>query len=411
MNLAEYRNRTAGLADFLPWAALVADGVVLNKDGSFQRTARFRGPDLDSATPAELVATTGRLNNALRRLGSGWAIFVEAQRVPAQSYPRSRFPDPVSALVDRERAEQFAEEGAHFESRYFLTLLWMPPAEEAARVEGWLYEGRSKTGVDPWEQVKGFIDRTDRLLQLVEGFVPEVGWLDDGETLTYLHSTISTRRQRVRVPETPIHLDALLADEPLAGGLEPRLGSHHLRTLTIVGFPTVTFPGLLDELNRLAFPYRWATRAVMLDKTDAAKLLTKIRRQWFAKRKSIAAILKEVMTNEASTLVDTDAHNKAMDADAALQELGSDAIGQAFVTATVTVWDDDPRVADEKLSPGRESHPGPRFHLHGGERQCRGGVAGVAAGACLRQRAATAGLDAQSRPYDPFVGGLGWTRA
>ena len=87
----------------------------------------------------------------------------------------------------------------------------------------------------------------------------------------------------------------------------------------------------------------------MLDKTDATRLLTKIRRQWFAKRKSIAAILKEVMTNEASSLLDTDAHNKAMDADAALQELGSDAIGQAFVTATVTVWDDDISVADEKL--------------------------------------------------------------
>ena len=75
MNLAEYRRRSQSLADFLPWAALVAKGVVLNKDGSFQRTARFRGPDLDSATPAELVAITGRLNNALRRLGSGWAIF------------------------------------------------------------------------------------------------------------------------------------------------------------------------------------------------------------------------------------------------------------------------------------------------------------------------------------------------
>ena len=123
----------------------------------------------------------------------------------------------------------------------------------------------------------------------------------------------------------------------------------HLRVLTLVGFPTATTPGILDELNRLAFAYRWSTRAIMLDKTDATKLLVKIRRQWFAKRKSIAAILKEVMTNEASALVDTDAHNKAMDADAALQELGSDAIGQAFVTATVTVWDDDPRVADEKL--------------------------------------------------------------
>ena len=50
LNLAEYRQRPALLADWLPWAGLVAPGVVLNKDGSFQRTARFRGPDLDSAT-------------------------------------------------------------------------------------------------------------------------------------------------------------------------------------------------------------------------------------------------------------------------------------------------------------------------------------------------------------------------
>src|ERR1700750_2482970 len=102
MNLAEYRRRSQSLADFLPWAALVGQGVILNKDGSLQRTARFRGPDLDSATAAELVAITSRLNNALRRLGSGWAIFVEAQRLPANSYPNSHFADPASTLVDAE---------------------------------------------------------------------------------------------------------------------------------------------------------------------------------------------------------------------------------------------------------------------------------------------------------------------
>ena len=32
-----------------------------------------------------------------------------------------------------------------------------------------------------------------------------------------------------------------------------------------------------------------------------------------------------------------------------LQELGSDQIGEAFVTATITVWDGDPATADEKL--------------------------------------------------------------
>lgn len=350
MNLAEYRRSSTRLADFLPWAALVDAGIILNKDGSFQRTARFRGPDLDSAVPAELVAVAGRLNNALRRLGSGWAVFVEAQRHSAGAYPPDTFPDVASALVDAERRAQFEEEGAHYDSSYYLTFVYLPPAEDAARAERLLYEGGTRTpSADAREVLSGFADRTDRVLQLIEGFMPECAWLGDEATLTYLHSTISIKRHRVRVPEIPMYLDALLADQPLTGGLEPMLGAAHLRVLTIVGFPTATTPGILDDLNRLAFPYRWSTRAIMLDKTDAAKLLTKIRRQWFAKRKSIAAILKEVMTNEASSLLDTDAHNKAMDADAALQELGSDQIGEAFVTASVTVWGKDARSADERL--------------------------------------------------------------
>ncbi|MET4236047.1 type IV secretion/conjugal transfer VirB4 family ATPase [Bradyrhizobium sp. LA6.10] len=350
MNLAEYRRSNTRLADFLPWAALVDEGIVLNKDGSLQRTARFRGPDLDSSVPAELVAVASRLNNALRRLGSGWAVFVEAQRHSAGRYPPDTFPDVASALVDAERKAQFEEAGSHYESSYYLTFLYLPPAESAAVAERLLYEGGHRSaGADAREVLSGFVDRTNRVLQLVEGFMPECGWLDDEATLTYLHSTVSTKRHRVRVPEIPMYLDALLADQPLTGGLEPMLGDAHVRVLTVVGFPTTTTPGILDDLNRLAFPYRWSTRAIMLDKTDALKLLTRIRRQWFAKRKSIAAILKEVMTNEASTLLDTDAHNKAMDADSALQELGSDQIGEAFVTATVTVWDRDPHAADEKL--------------------------------------------------------------
>src|SRR6201997_2892994 len=236
MNLAEYRKKPQSLADFLPWAALVASGVVLNKDGSLQRTARFRGPDLDSATPAELVGTSARLNNALRRLGSGWAIFVEASRDAAQNYPSSEFPDPVSALLDAERAAQFEEEGAHFESAYYLTFVFLPPAEEAAPVPASLYGGQAGgSDVEPIQVLKGFIDRTDRVLQLIEGFVPEAAWLDDGETLDYLHACVSTRRHRVRVPGLPMYLDAILVDEPLTGGLAPRLGKAHLRTLTVMG--------------------------------------------------------------------------------------------------------------------------------------------------------------------------------
>lgn len=274
MNLREYRRTARQLSDFLPWVASVGQGLILNKDGSFQRTARFRGPDLESAVPAELIAAAGRINNALRRLGSGWAIFVEGQRSPTTAYPVSLFPDPASALVEAERKAAFEGEPngdkpdktasgrnvEHFESRYYLTFLYLPPAEETARAERYLYEGRQQgAGADAHELLAGFVDRTDRVLQLIEGFMPECDWLDDPETLTYLHSTVSTNVQSVRVPEVPMHLDALLADQPLTGGLAPMLGAAHLRVLTITGFPSATTPGILNDLNRLAFPYRWST--------------------------------------------------------------------------------------------------------------------------------------------------------
>ena len=169
MNLAEYRNRTGGLADYLPWAALAAPGVVLNKDGSLQHCA------LPRSGPRQRDTNRTDWNNgapsALRRLGSVWAIFVEAQRSSATAYPDSTFPEAAPALVDLERREQFEAAGIHFESRYYLTFLWMPPAEDASRAENWPYEGREQTGVNAQELLRGFIDRTDRVLQLFERFL------------------------------------------------------------------------------------------------------------------------------------------------------------------------------------------------------------------------------------------------
>jgi type IV secretion system protein VirB4 len=349
MHLAEYRKRPALLADWLPWAGLVAPSIVLNKDGSFQRTARFRGPDLDSATQGELIATSARLNNALRRLGSGWALFVEAERREAAGYPESNFPEALSWLVDEERRAAFEEADSHFESTYHLTLLYLPPEESTARATKLLYENTKIEGVDWRERLAGFVSQTERFFGLLEGVMPEIVWLDDGQTLTYLHACISTRRHAVAVPAVPMYLDALLADEPLTGGLAPMLGDNHLRVVSVRGFPTSTWPGLLDDLNRLGFAYRWSTRFLCMDKAESERELGRLRRQWFAKRKTVVALLRETIFQQESPLVDSDASNKAADADAALQELGSDQVSFGYVTATVTVFDTDATAADEKL--------------------------------------------------------------
>ena len=351
LNLAEYRQTADRLADHLPWAALVAPSVVLNKDGSFQRTLRFRGPDLESATEAELVGACARANNVLRRFGSGWALFFEADRIEALGYPDTRFPDPASWLVDEERRAAFdGRRSQHFESRYHLTLVYLPPADQVARAERALMERDTPERGRDWRQeLTGFIAETDRVLDLLSGFMPEVRALDDMETLTYLHGTVSTRHHPVALPETPLYVDAILVDTPLSGGIEPMLGERHLRTLTILGFPNLTRPGILDALNHQDFAYRWMTRFLALDKTEAGKTLTRIRRQWFNKRKSIAALLREVIHNEPVQLLDSDADNKVVDADLALQALGGDHVAFGYLTTTITVSDTDRHRADDKV--------------------------------------------------------------
>ena len=350
LRIGEYRSRADRLADHLPWAALVAPGVVLNKDGSFQRTLRFRGPDLESATEAELVSTSARVNNVLRRFGSGWALFFDAERREALGYPESRFPDAASWLVDKERQASFEGEREHYESRYHLTLVWLPPADTQATAERALVERPSGDKGRDWREALGhFVAETNRALDLLSGFMPEVKALDDEETLTFLHAAVSEKRHRAAVPETPMYLDALLADTPLAGGLEPMLGGQHLRTVTVLGFPSMSRPGILDALNHQDFGYRWVTRFIALDKAEATRALTKLRRQWFNKRKSVTAMLREVMYNQPVQLLDSDADNKVVDADLALQALGQDYVAFGYLTATITVADADAAAADEKV--------------------------------------------------------------
>ncbi len=190
-------------------------------------------------------------------------------------------------------------------------------------------------------ELQQFTKAVDELVDILRGVFPEVAALNDEQTLTYLHSTISTNRHPVRVPEVPMYLDALLPDQAFTAGDIPLLGSHFLATCTVSGFPVATTPGILDALNHMRLEYRWVTRYIALDKSEAKGLLEKYRRQWWQKRKGLLTLIKEEASKQESALVDNAAANKAADADAALQELGDDLVSFGFLTTTITVWDTD----------------------------------------------------------------------
>ncbi|HVX91232.1 MAG TPA: conjugal transfer protein TrbE, partial [Candidatus Paceibacterota bacterium] len=186
-------------------------------------------------------------------------------------------------------------------------------------------------------------------MTLLGPLFPSVSELGDDETLTYLHSTISTQRHPVRTPDIPLYLDALLADEPLTTGDLPMLGDHFLLTSSVSGFPTVTCPGILDALNHLQTEYRWVTRFIALDKAEAQQLLESYRKKWTQRRKGILTMLKEhAAGGEESRLQNDSAIDKAEDASQALRELGADAHSFGYFTTTITVWDRDLKVAQQK---------------------------------------------------------------
>jgi len=350
-SLKQYREPSNRLPDYLPWAALVAPGVVLQKDAALQKTIAFRGPDLASSSSSELASAVARLNNAIKRLGSGWALFIEAQRFEHSEYPVSHWRNPAAWLLDLERRGQFEEAGSHFESAYFMTFVWKMPGSQSRKFSSLFYDDQeqSEPVFDNERDLDQFLKQMHEIMDILAGVFVEVDELDDHETLTYLHSTISTNRHPVLAPETPMYLDALLPDQALTVGDICMLGDHFIPTITFTGFPSTSLPGMLDELNHLQIEYRWVVRYLSLDKEEARKEIEKYRRQWWGKRKSLFTLLKEEATKEPSALLDSAAANKAADADAALQELGDDLVSFGIMTCTVTVSHGDLQEAMRRI--------------------------------------------------------------
>ena len=79
----------------------------------------------------------------------------------------------------------------------------MPPEDRVSRAEQVLLERSTRhQGLKARDYLAAFAADTNRIHDLLSGLMPEMRPLDDGETLTYLHGTISTRRHPVAVPET-----------------------------------------------------------------------------------------------------------------------------------------------------------------------------------------------------------------
>src|SRR5215470_2311553 len=94
----------AHMSDIVPWRAVLAPGVVLQKyRHGLQRTYAIRGPDVAGETPEVQGALMLQANQVLKRLGGRWMLQSEAQRGRVTALPAHAWEHPIPALLDQER--------------------------------------------------------------------------------------------------------------------------------------------------------------------------------------------------------------------------------------------------------------------------------------------------------------------
>jgi len=338
-----------GLADELQWGFLVDDGVVLQKDGALLAGYRYRGPDLGSATGAELDALATQLNDALLPYTDGWMFHVDAIRLPAPPYPAGDFPNIVTAWIDAERRAAAQCSRPQYVTEYTLSVTYLPPRELYSRAAQLFVQGTPR-GID-WQSIlEGYRRALAMLEQRLERL--HVERLNSDALVSHLHRCLTSLSHSVMAPPHGAYLASVLASQEVLGGFTPRVGDRHLRIVALTAYPPSAGAGVLDFLNTLPCSYRWSSRFIPLGHQAAERLIKRHQRNWFMGRRGVGSILRDIASKDSvrterraaqdeQFFHDVDKTRMAIDAADAIGENSSGTVRFGFATQAVVLADVD----------------------------------------------------------------------
>jgi type IV secretion system protein TrbE len=345
-DLRRKHSKLLGLPDQLNYAISVNDHAIALKDGAFLSAFECSGLDLNSASTEELDAHRAQANRALARLDDGFMYNIDLIRHPSVEYPRRTFPDPVSAILDREREVQYSAEGKHFETRCVLTITYRPPADAQTKLAGIFLSGGPRR-VDWRRQLDWF---EQRLREFNDAISPvwKLTPLDLPALLPHLATCINGRMVQIAAPRSPIYLDAILGNHDFIAGFKPRIGGRHIRVVALSGFPPFSYAEMATFLSELPICYRYSIRGIPVGPRTAISQLTVYRRNWFQKRLGLRGVISEHFGSGAGAAFQNQhALKMAADADEAITEAEGGAVRYCYVTPKVIITEDRADVADE----------------------------------------------------------------
>ncbi len=358
LNLADYRSKAKGLPDLLPYAALIAEGVMLQKDGSFMAMFFARGLDTFSSTDDELAYVSAQFNNAIRLLGTGWMLHVDSIRSTERAYPAKEqgyFQDKVTQNMDDARRDFYGQDVC-FKTVTRIALTYKPNYT-ATKLAGKAQGIQSKDGLNKHLQffqtaileIEDALSAVMILERLTEYETADGGM--ESELLSALQEAIIGDFQPIRVPSVPMYADALLGSEDLVGGLIPKLGRKHIMVLSIDGLPQESYPAMLSALDSLHFPFRYSTRYICLDQYDAQKEINTFVKGW---NQQIYSFLDQYFGN-VNARANRDALSMREDAEEVKADVMGGYIGAGYISSCIIVMHEDMEKLESQIRELRRS--------------------------------------------------------
>ena len=358
--LRDFRHTGPSFADLLPYAGLVAPGVVLLKDGSLMAGWYFAGPDSESSTDVERNEVSRLINAVLARLGSGWMIQVEAVRVPAQAYPAREdchFPDPVTRAIDNERRRRFEANAGHFESEHALILTYRPSERRKSGLSRYVYsddESRSTSFADKTletfltsiREVEQYLGNVLSIRRMQTQEVEDEGSVRRArydELFQFVRFCITGENHPIRLPEIPMYLDFVVTAE-FHHGLSPMVDDRYLAVIGIDGFPAESWPGILNALDLMPLTYRWSSRFMFLDDQEARVRLERTRKKW---QQKVRPFFDQLFQTQSRS-IDQDAVLMVAETEDAIGQASSGLVAYGYYTPVVIIFDSEERRLREK---------------------------------------------------------------
>lgn len=360
----EFRDGLEGYADLLRYSKPIEPGIMLGKGGELMAGFFYRGVDTESASVGELESIASRLNDVMRRLGSGWMVHIDGNRATAVGYPtNSAFLEPVAWMMDAEREKQYNEEGAHFESAFAFVFTYLPPLQIETQATSLMFERlddqpsmRTSVQDQILERFKSSIGEIHAQLSTVFDSITRMSEQVvtnsfDGSEVTidhlsgYCHYAATGINQHVRKPPPGMMYDSIIGSQDFPGGIQPRVGNKHFRCLTIEGFPSHSHAGILSALNSLPVSYRWSTRFIFLDTEEGKGVLDRLRKKWKQKVRG----LKDQATNSYAGPVDGDALAMEVDAQTAMTLSASGLVRFGHYTSVIVLMNEDEELLEQTV--------------------------------------------------------------